>query len=325
MAHTKVRVTALFCAIALCLNHFSLAAHAQQTAKLNIVATTAMVADLVKNIARDNAQVRTLMGEGVDPHLYKPTRSDIAALMQADIVFYNGLLLEGKMTDALLRIASSGKKVHAVTEILDKSFLLEPEGLSGHYDPHVWMDPTAWAKAVEVIEMKLSEFRPDMQPSFKEGLKLYSEKLEALHQYAVESLGSIPPESRILVTAHDAFSYFGRQYGIKVMGIQGLSTDSEAGVKDIERIVDTLVKEKIASVFIESTIPDRSVQALIEGARSKGHSVKIGGELFSDAMGKPNTYEGTYIGMLDHNITYVARGLGGKAPERGMSNMLSKE
>lgn len=290
---------------------------------IRVVATVGMVGDIVRNVAGDRAEVSILMGEGVDPHLYKPTRGDIAALTSADVVFYNGLLLEGKMTDALIRVASAGKKVHAVTELIDESFLLEPKEFQGHFDPHVWMDPLAWSHAVRAVEQKLSEHDPSNRLAYSQSASLYADRLAALDEYAKRVLTSIPEKQRVLITAHDAFNYFGRRYGLEVVGIQGISTESEAGVQDIQRLVDLIVDRKVAAVFVESTVSSRNIEALIEGARAKGHTVTIGGQLFSDAMGKAGTYEGTYLGMIDHNVTVIARALGGTAPARGMSNLLA--
>ncbi|MFG0245819.1 MAG: metal ABC transporter solute-binding protein, Zn/Mn family [Phycisphaerales bacterium JB052] len=288
-----------------------------------VIATVGMIQDITQQVATDRAQVTGLMGPGVDPHLYKPTRSDVSRIMNADVVFYNGLLLEGKMVDSLIRAAESGKRVHAITELIDEDFLLEPEEFEGHYDPHVWMDPTAWVKAVRVIEQNLSEFDPDGASQYLANAQALTQQLEALDAYAERVLSSVPKQQRVLVTAHDAFNYFGRRYGYEVVGIQGLSTESEAGVQDIERLVNLLVDRNIGAVFVESTVSERNINALIAGARAKGHEVIIGGELFSDAMGDADTYEGTYIGMIDHNVTTIARALGGEAPERGMNGKLS--
>ena len=297
--------------------------YANTPPKHTVVATVGMIADVVDKIASGRMSVSGLIGPGVDPHLYKASRSDIAKMTSADIVFYNGLLLEGKITDALIRVAMAGKKVYAVTELIDKDYLLEPEDFAGHYDPHVWMDPMAWSKTVVVIKSKLIEFDPAGKESYEAAAEKYLTKLKELDTYAERVLTSVPEKSRVLVSAHDAFNYFGKRYNYEVKGIQGLSTESEAGVKDIENLVDMLVKRSISAVFVESTVSERNINALIEGAASKGHSVKIGGELFSDAMGKPGTYEGTYIGMIDHNVTTIARALGGKAPEKGFQGKLS--
>jgi len=287
-----------------------------------VVATTGMIADAAANVVGGTYEVIGLMGPGVDPHLYKATRSDIATLDSAYYVFYNGLLLEGKITDALIRVATAGKKVYAVTELIDESYLLEPEEFAGHFDPHVWMDPRAWSKAVQVIEEKLSEADPKYATTFSQRAKQYVAQLAELDRYAEKILNSVPKESRVLVTAHDAFNYFGKRYGYEVLGIQGISTESEAGVQDIERLVDTLVSRKIKAVFVESTVSSRNINALIEGATARGHVVEIGGELFSDAMGKPGTYEGTYVGMIDHNVSTIAKALGGNVPAGGFQGKL---
>jgi manganese/zinc/iron transport system substrate-binding protein len=298
-------------------------AQAPSRAPLNVVTTTGMVADLVRTVGGERVRVSQLMGEGVDPHLYKATRSDMSAMLGADAVFYNGLLLEGKLSDALVRIATSGKPVFAVTELIEESSLLQPEGAEGHFDPHVWMDPRAWAKAVEVVRDKLAERDSAGAATFRANAANLQRDIEALDAYAERVLQSVPAERRVLVTAHDAFNYFGRRYGFEVLGIQGVSTESEAGLKQIESLVDLLVKRKIPAVFVESTIPDRSVRALIAGAKAKGHAVTIGGELYSDAMGKPGTYEGTYVGMIDHNVTTIARALGADAPAKGFRGRLA--
>jgi manganese/zinc/iron transport system substrate-binding protein len=293
-------------------------------ANYTIVATVGMITDVVRNVAGDRAEVIGLMGAGVDPHLYKPTRSDVRRLMNADVIFYNGLLLEGKMTDTLIRAATAGKKVYAVTELLDERYLLEPEEFDGLYDPHVWMDPSAWRKAVEVIRDKLIEFDPEAAATYRSNAAEYIERLGRLDAYAERVLATVPEKQRVLVTAHDAFNYFGRRYDYEVVGIQGISTESEAGVRDIERLVDLLVERDISAVFVESTVSERNINALVAGAAARGHQVSIGGELFSDAMGDEGTYEGAYIGMIDHNVTTIARSLGGDAPERGLNGRLSE-
>lgn len=283
-----------------------------------IVTTTGMVTDLVRRIAGERAEVIGLMGEGVDPHLYKPTRRDIERLLDADIVFYNGLLLEGKMTDALVRVASAGRPVYAVTELIDESMLLEPESFEGHADPHVWMDPVAWSSAIDAVERALTEEDPTGAPTYAANAAACREDLAALHAAIEQAIATIPEQQRVLVTAHDAFHYFGRRYGLEVVGILGISTDSEAGVRDIERIVDLVVERGVPAVFIESTVSPRNIEALVAGAAARGHAVTIGGSLFSDAMGAPGTYEGTYVGMLDHNASTITSGLGGTVPAGGI-------
>ena len=282
-----------------------------------------MVADIVRQVAGDRGEVRSIIGEGVDPHLYVPTRSDVASLIDADIVFYSGLLLEGKMTDTLIKVASSVRPVHSVTELVDESALLAPDEFAGHFDPHLWMDVSGWMQAVDAVTGALAEFDPSAADGYRKRAAGYRAGLAELHDYALRVVGSIPERQRILVTAHDAFNYFGRAYGLEVEGIQGMSTESEAGLDRINRLVDLLVTRQVGAVFVETTIAERNVRALIEGAAARGHTVVVGGELFSDAMGQPGTYEGTYVGMLDHNITTVARALGGEAPERGFQGKLS--
>jgi manganese/zinc/iron transport system substrate-binding protein len=288
-----------------------------------IATTVGMIADVVRNVAGDRAGVNGLIGEGVDPHLYKPTTTDVKALQAADVVFYSGLMLEGKMADVLVRVARKGKPVYAVTEeILDKGeYVITDE--KEHYDPHVWMDVQGWIHATGVIAEALSEFDPSHAQSYRGNAEGYVAKLEALDAYAKKTLGSIPESRRVLVTAHDAFNYMARAYGLEVRGIQGISTESEAGVKDIEGLVSFLVASKIPAVFVESSVSDKNVRALVEGAKHKGHEVSIGGELFSDAMGVAGSYEGTYIGMIDHNVTTIARALGGSASEKGLNGKLS--
>jgi len=288
-----------------------------------VTATVGMIADIVREVGGDRADVKGIIGEGVDPHLYKPTSIDVKALQAADVVFYGGLNLEGKMGDVLVRLARTGKPVYAVTE----SILDEPEYLlsdaEAHYDPHVWMDVSGWKRAVKVVVQGLSSYDPPHAAEYESRGAAYLVKLDALDAYARQVLGSIPAEQRTLVTAHDAFKYMARAYGLEVRGIQGISTESEAGVRDIEDLVSFLVERKIPAVFVESSVSDKNVRALIEGAKHRGHNVVIGGQLFSDAMGPAGTYEGTYVGMIDHNVTIIARALGGEAPENGYQEKLS--
>lgn len=290
-----------------------------------VAATVGMIADIVREVAGDHAKVSGIIGEGVDPHLYKPTSTDVKQLQAADVIFYNGLKLEGKMGDVLERISSSGKPVTAVTEeiLSDPSYLIE--GGENRHDPHVWMDVQGWIRAVSVVERTLSEFDPDHAAEYEANAKAYRSTLENLDAYAKETIESIPAEQRVLVTAHDAFNYMARAYGLEVRGIQGMSTESEAGVRDIEDLVNFLSEKKIPAVFVESSVSDKNVRALVEGSSAKGHTVKIGGELFSDAMGPSGTYEGTYVGMIDHNVTTIARALGGNSPEGGFQGKLSAE
>jgi manganese/zinc/iron transport system substrate-binding protein len=296
---------------------------AAQTQRLTIVATTAMIGDVVAHVAGDRAEVNTLMGPGVDPHLYRPTRDDIRSLLAADAVFYNGLNLEGKMGDTFVQVARSGRPVFAVTERIDESYLLSPEDFQGHFDPHVWMDPVSWIKAAHVVISAVSEFDSAHAADHQARGEAYVAELRRLDDFARRWIATIPPDRRVLVTAHDAFNYFGRAYGLEVRGIQGISTDSEAGLREIESLVELLVTRRVRAVFTETSVSDKNVLALVEGAARRGHDVAVGGQLFSDAMGAPGTYEGTYIGMIDHNVTTIVRALGGEAPARGINGRLA--
>lgn len=287
-----------------------------------VTTTIGMVNDIVRNVAGDKARAVPIMGAGVNPHLYKPTRDDVAAMTRSDVVFYSGLMLEGKMADTLVRVGRS-KPVFAVTEQIDEKELLEPPEMAGHFDPHVWMDANAWGLCAQAVGKRLAEFDPANADGYRARADAYSAECAKLVDYAKKSIATIPEGSRVLITSHDAFNYFGRAYGLQVMGVQGLSTESEAGLQRINELVDFLVKNNVRAVFVESSVSPKNIQALIEGARSRGHEVKVGGELFSDAMGAEGTYEGTYIGMIDHNVTLVTRGLGGDAPEGGMQGKLT--
>ena len=288
-----------------------------------VVATTGMIADVARRVAGERAEVTQLVGPGVDPHLYSPTRGDVAAVSRTDLVLYNGLLLEGKMTDALSRAADAGRRVRAVAEAVPEDQLIAPQGYDAEFDPHVWMDPSAWAEVVAVVRDELAAVDPDGAAEYAANAAAVAAEVAELDVYAERVLSSVPEDRRVLVTAHDAFNYFGRRFGYEVVGIQGLSTESEAGVRDIERIVGLLVDRGIEAVFVESTLSDRSVRALIGGAAARGHEVTIGGRLFSDAMGPGGAYEGTYVGMIDHNVSTIARALGGDVPDGGMRGKLA--
>jgi manganese/zinc/iron transport system substrate-binding protein len=293
---------------------------AQKT--LHVVATTGMIADAVKQVGGGRVQVTALMGPGVDPHTYRQTRSDIVAMTKADAVFWHGLYLEAQLED-LFKDLAKRKPVVALAETLPKDKLLRNEDHRGRYDPHVWMDPRLWKGVVEAARDQLIRLDPTGEAMFNANAERHLEEIDALATYADKAFASVPEASRVLITAHDAFNYFGRAYGYEVLGIQGISTESEAGLKQIETLVNVIVARKIKAIFVESSVSDRNVKALIEGAAAKGHKVVIGGELFSDAMGAPGTYEGTYIGMMDHNATVITRALGGEAPAKGLNNRLA--
>jgi manganese/zinc/iron transport system substrate-binding protein len=295
---------------------------AQGAQRLNVVTTTAMLADAVRMLAGEQVRVEALMGEGVDPHLYRPTRADIVKMTQADLVIAHGLSLEAQFRETFAQLARRRAAVLAA-EAIPKEQLLKDDEVPDKPDPHVWMDPKLWAVVVRSVALALVGVNAPNRRKVQPDLEPVLAKVEALGTYAGSVLSSVPRERRVLVTAHDAFNYMARAHNLEVHGIQGISTESEAGLKAIEATVDLVVNRKIPAVFVESSVSDRNIRAVIEGAARRGHQVRIGAELFSDAMGKPGTYEGTYVGMIDHNVTSIARALGGDAPEKGMSGLLT--
>jgi len=277
--------------------------------KIKVTTTTSMVTDLVKTVGGDRVEVQGLMGAGVDPHLYKASASDITKLQRAEVIFYSGLLLEGKLQDLFAKMARTKKHVYAVTEAIAEKELLEPESFGGHYDPHVWFDVTLWAQCVESVVKGLSEFDPRNKDYFAKRGKEAQMKMSDLHQWALKKAAELPKEKRVLITSHDAFNYFGRAYGFKVVGLQGISTVEEANLAAMTQLVDFVKKQQIRAVFIESSVPPNAIKRISEDA-----GVKIGGELFSDAMGTPGQMEngydlGTYDGMIRHNLTTVVNAL----------------
>ncbi|MBV7394237.1 metal ABC transporter solute-binding protein, Zn/Mn family [Mameliella sediminis] len=289
---------------------------------LTVVATTGMIADAARQVGGDLVTVKALMGPGVDPHSYRQTRSDIVAMARADVVLWHGLYLEAQMEEFLHELEDKGT-VTAVAEGVPRDLLLAHDDYDDKFDPHVWMVPDLWQHVVATVRDALSAARPDAADVFAANAEAHLAELAELSTYAKGILASVPDESRVLVTAHDAFNYFGQAYGFDVMGIQGISTESEAGLRRIADLVDLLVDRNISAVFVESSVSDRNIRALIEGAAAKGHKVAIGGELYSDAMGEPGTYTGTYVGMIDHNATTIAHALGGDVPRAGMKGLLN--
>ena len=290
--------------------------------QLSVVATTGMIGDTARRVGGDLVKVTSLMGPGVDPHAYRQTRTDIVAMAKADLVLWNGLFLEAQMEDVLGDIARR-TAVTAVAEAVPLDQRISHDDYADRFDPHVWMDPKLWRLVTLAVRDALTQISPANADAFAANAEALIAEIDALQEYSATVLASVPEEARVLVTAHDAFNYFGRAYGYEVIGIQGISTESEAGLNRMTQLVDLLVERQIGAVFVESSVSDRSVRALIEGAASKGWTVRVGGELYSDAMGAAGTYEGTYIGMIDHNVTVIAGGLGGQVPERGMSGKLS--
>ncbi|QFT74363.1 metal ABC transporter solute-binding protein, Zn/Mn family [Ruegeria sp. THAF33] len=301
---------------------FSLPVTAWADAPLKVVATTGMIADAARQVGGDQVDVKGLMGPGVDPHAYRQTRSDIVAMTRADLILWHGLYLEAQMEDFFHDLERK-RTVVAVAEGIDTSKLRAHDDYADKYDPHVWMTPELWRDVVLEVQAALTEVRPEAAEVFAANAQAHLADIDRLTAYADQVLASVPDNNKVLVTAHDAFGYFGESFGFEVLGIQGISTQSEAGLNRIGELVDLLVDRKITAVFVESSVSDRSIRALIEGAAAKGHEVRVGGELFSDAMGAEGTYEGTYLGMLDHNITVIASALGGDVPDRGMDGKLS--
>ena len=280
---------------------------------LRIVTTTGMIADMVRSIGGNAVEVTSLIGVGIDPHLYKPTRDDVALLLQADMIFYNGLHLEGRMGDVLER-AGADRPTIAITDGIPESLLIDPQDGSGHADPHVWLSPDLWVVCGFHVSSELAGMAPEHAFSFNANLQAWTDRANALDQLGERAIGSISEESRLLITSHDAFNYFGRAFDIEVVGVQGISTESEAGLADLEALVNLVVERRVPAVFVESSVPRRSIEALIEGAAARGHEVTIGGELFSDSMGPAGTPEGTWFGMVDHDIRVVTEALGGTLP-----------
>jgi len=274
--------------------------------KLHITATIGMITDVAQEIGGDRVEVIGLMGPGVDPHLYKASQGDIAKLEDANIIMYGGLHLEGKMTEIFEKMGKK-KTVVPVTKNIAEDQLLSVN--DGAHDPHVWFDVRLWMNASETIRDTLIEADPEHAEAYRSRAEAYLAKLEELDNYAREQIATIPEQGRVMVTAHDAFGYFGKAYNIEVVGLQGISTAAEYGSKDVTALRDMLVERGIKAVFVESSVPKKSIEAVIEGARKKGHEVVIGGELFSDAMGKAGTTEGTYIGMVRHNVDTIVHAL----------------
>lgn len=280
----------------------------QDSQKIKVTTTTNVITDLVKTIGGERVQVTGLMGPGVDPHLYRPSASDVKKLQDADVVFYNGLDLEGKMGDVFVKIGRGDTKVWAVSENLERETLLVLDDV-GHPDPHIWWDARLWMEAAKVVERALSEMDPENANKYEENLENYLIELEQLHRESLEKISSIPKEQRVLVTAHDAFQYFGNAYGLEEKAIQGWSTESEAGIKEIQNLADEITEREIQAIFVESSISPSTINALQAAVKDRGHDVEIGGELFSDAIGEEGTFEGTYIGAFTHNVDTIVEAL----------------
>lgn len=276
--------------------------------KITIVCTTGMIADAVKNIVGDSVNVEALMGPGVDPHLYKATQGDLQKLQGADIIVYNGLFLEGKMGEILQKLQTK-KTVIAMAELLAEDQFINNTEFQGAYDPHIWFDVSLWNQAIKLLTYELAEFDTVNSPIFINNYQIYGKRLDSLHQTVQEEIEKIPLENRILITAHDAFAYFGRAYQMEVRGLQGISTLSEFGLRDVSNLVDFITEKKIPAIYTETSVSKKAINAVLEGCKSRNHQLIIGGSLYSDAMGPQDTVEGTYIGMVNANVSIIVSGL----------------
>jgi manganese/zinc/iron transport system substrate-binding protein len=283
------------------------AAEAGEDGQLRVVTTIGMLADAVENIGGERVSVEALMGPGVDPHLYKASEGDVQRLAEADLVIFNGLHLEAKLGDVLERI---GDKAEAAANGIDPGRLLSPPEFKGQHDPHVWFDVDLWSSAVAHVRDTLIDRDPEGREVYERNAKAYLDELAELHEEVAASLDRIAPDRRVLITAHDAFNYFGRAYGLDVRGLQGISTATEAGTSDVQELAEFIAERRIPTIFIESSVSPRAIGAVRAAVRSRGFDVQIGDPLFSDAMGDEGTPEGTYAGMVRHNVRVIYEGLG---------------
>ena len=286
---------------------FSCKTDTKSNGKLNIVTTTSMITDLVKNIGGDHINIEGLMGSGVDPHLYKASEGDVNKLLNADVIFYNGLHLEGKLVDVFEKMKN--KTPIALGEELDKNTLIGSGYFASNYDPHVWFNIDYFMQFTNQVAQVLSEKDPENAEHYQKNKTVYLNKLFELQTKIKNVIETLPKDKRILVTAHDAFNYFGNAYGFEVIGLQGLSTATEAGVKDVQQLSAFIIRHNIKAIFVESSVPKRTIEALQAAVNSKGHEVAIGGTLYSDALGNAGTVEGTYIGMFEYNVNTIVNAL----------------
>ncbi|MCP3659208.1 MAG: zinc ABC transporter solute-binding protein [Bacteroidetes bacterium] len=280
----------------------------QSKGKLKIITTTGMIKDAIKNIADDYVIVEALMGPGVDPHSYKAKPNDLNSLKAADLIFYNGLHLEGKISD-LLENYNKIKPTIKVCDALEYSDIIRDKEFSEGVDPHIWFDVNLWKKCVRYISTILQNKIPKHAETIKLNTDLYLKKLDSLHNFIMSSFNEISQEQRVLITAHDAFGYFGRAYNLEVKGLQGISTAAEYGLKDVSDLIQFIIQRKIKAIFIETSVPEKPIRAVIEGCKNNNHEVILGGPIYSDAMGPQNSKDGTYIGMLEANVNTIVRGL----------------
>lgn len=275
--------------------------------KLNVVTTTTIITDLVTNVGGNKINVQGLMGSGVDPHLYKASEGDVHKLVNADIIFFNGLHLEGKLIGVFEKMVH--KTPIALAQEIDKSTLIGSDYFASNYDPHVWFNIEYFKEFTQKVTSVLCNENPENCEFFIENKKIYLDKLNTLQIAIKNIIKTLPKEKRILVTAHDAFNYFGKNYDFEVVGLQGLSTATEAGVKDVQKLAAYIIEKQVKAIFVESSVPLRTIEALKEAVNSKGHDVIIGGTLYSDALGSAGTIEGTYIGMFEYNVNTIVNAL----------------
>ena len=280
-----------------------------ESGKLKVVTTTTMITDLVKQIGGDHIEVQGLMGAGVDPHLYKATESDVTRLYEADLIIYNGLHLEGKLDDIFEKMDKGKQQAVAIGDAIPEGRLLKANDDYGQFDPHIWFDIENWKIAARYVAEVLGEKDEKNRVHYEKNLEKYLGELDALQISVQEMIVKVPEQQRVLITAHDAFEYFGRAHGFEVKGLQGISTVSETGAADVRNLADFIFTRKIPAVFVESSVPVRNIRALQDAVEARGFEVKIGGELFSDALGTPATPEGTYIGMYEHNVKTITDAL----------------
>ncbi len=277
--------------------------------KLHVVTTTTMLTDLVKNIGGEAIIVEGLMGSGVDPHLYKASEGDVMKFYNADMIFYSGLHLEGKLETVFEKMKHQGKTTIAVSDTLDKKKLIASETFASNYDPHIWFNIEYWKKIAQYVTNQLKKQDPKNAAIFEKNQEKYLATLKKLEEDLQTEINQLPKEKRILVTAHDAFNYFGQSYDFNVVGLQGLSTMTEAGVRDVQALSDFIIKNKVKAIFVESSVPKRTIEALQRAVNSKGHEVMIGGILYSDALGNAGTAEGKYEGMYRYNVKTIVEAL----------------
>ena len=277
--------------------------------KLQVVTTTTMLTDLLAHIGGDHIELEGLMGTGVDPHLYKASEGDVTKLYDADVIFYNGLHLEGKLEEIFEKMEHQNKTTIAVSKVLDKKSLITSENFASNYDPHIWFDIENWKLVTNYVAEKLSELDSKNATNYQRNAETYVKELSALQDFVNNKIVELPKEQRILVTAHDAFNYFGKAYEFNVVGLQGLSTISEAGVQDVRRLASFIIEHKVKAIFVESSVPRRTIEALQAAVKAQDHDVIIGGTLYSDALGNKGTEEGTYIGMFKYNLTTIVDAL----------------